>query len=599
MSRTLLVMWGAVLLVLAPTPLLMAQESGAWPPYPGDPSTYGPGFYLAGYKLLLCWLLFMLWIKTSAWVNRDAQKVGASIGLPHTIWNPIVVFPFFVAVLLALWIPIFIVGFLLALFAWVVPLGIYIVQRNGRVMDEMKVLTPEHITSSILSFGRGSRESAMPHQLGAPVDFQATGRSEQETQNNLIMARQSPGYLIAKEVMADALGKRADRVMLDYSREAVSVRYEVDGVWHNFQPRDRENGDLMLAVFKTLSDLVPEERRKRQQGKFVSLYNGKKYACQLVSQGTKTGERAVVEIANQAETFASLEDIGMRDKLQEQMAGIIKQRSGIIILSALPDNGLRTMWRMVVKASDRYMREYVSIEDKARPMPTVENVEVQTYDTSAGETPDKMLPKLLLRQPDVLLVPDPQNAETLKILTEQALKEEKLVMISVRAKDTVDALQRLMAMKPPGDFAKAVIAVVNVRLVRRLAETCKQPFEPPPQLLKKLGIPQGRVPVMYREWQPPGPGQDPPKKQGPGACPFCGIVGPSCGGIGFKGRTGIFELLVVNDQVRKALVQQTTQADTLRQAARAAGCRSLQEEGILLVAKGITSLNELQRVLKQ
>jgi type II secretory ATPase GspE/PulE/Tfp pilus assembly ATPase PilB-like protein len=152
------------------------------------------------------------------------------------------------------------------------------------------------------------------------------------------------------------------------------------------------------------------------------------------------------------------------------------------------------------------------------------------------------------------------------------------------------------------DFAKAIRTVLNVRLIRTLNDTCKQPYEPPPQLLAKLGIPQGRVKVLYREWTPPPPDPEEDKKRKkkqlpPGACTLCELEGPHCHGIGYRGRTGIFELLDVNDQLREALVKQP-KLEVLRSIAKKSGHRNLQEEGILLVAQGVTSLNELQRVLK-
>jgi len=181
------------------------------------------------------------------------------------------------------------------------------------------------------------------------------------------------------------------------------------------------------------------------------------------------------------------------------------------------------------------------------------------------------------------------------------------VIAGVRAQDACEALLRVLLLKASAkDFAKAIRAVLSVRLVRKLNDTCKQPYTPPLQLLNKLGIPQGRVKVLYKEWTPPPPPATPEEQKAerkrkaklpPTACPLCEQEGPLCHGIGYRGRTGVFELLEVNDQIREALVKQP-KLEVIRQLARAAGHRGLQEEGILLVAQGLTSLTELQRVLK-
>ena len=110
---------------------------------------------------------------------------------------------------------------------------------------------------------------------------------------------------------------------------------------------------------------------------------------------------------------------------------------------------------------------------------------------------------------------------------------------------------------------------------------------------QRLGIPPGRVQVLYREKQPPPPGQPPPQKK-KGEPEVC----PACRGLGYRGRTGIYEVLTVDDKIRQALVRQAP-VDDIRKLARQGGNRSLQEEGILIMALGTTSLTELQRVMKQ
>jgi len=121
-------------------------------------------------------------------------------------------------------------------------------------------------------------------------------------------------------------------------------------------------------------------------------------------------------------------------------------------------------------------------------------------------------------------------------------------------------------------------------LIRKLCEDCKEPYAPAPQVLQQLGIPEGRVQAFYR---PPQPNADEHREP-------C----EKCGGIGYYERTAIFELLTVGDAVRRVLTE-NPKLEPLRQAARKDGMKSLQEEGILLVAKGVTSLPELMRVLKQ
>lgn len=591
MFRKLSIFFGGAILILVAAGPAAAQ---GWPPYYGDPLQRGPGNYLAWYKLLLCWLVFFAWVRTTDWVNQDTLELGENIDMPADVWNPIVVFSGFIGLLLAITIPIFAIGYTLLVVSYVAPLTTYILLRNRRVTGEQKVLTPTHLKRWLVGLATGRKkkqhDTLSALESGPPVKITACGGTDTENQGNLIIARQSPGFVLVKELIADALDRDAIRLMLDFTKEAVGVRYDIDGIWHNAEPREREAGDVMLAVMKKISALNMEERRAKQEGSFRIKYGDKKYTCELVSQGTKTGERAIVEFVMDKSPYKTLDDLGMRDKMRDEVKEVLAQESGLVMLSTLPGAGLQTMWNAAITATDRYLRDFLGIEDKNKPWTHVENVEIFTFDSAAGETPAVILKKVLLREPDTVVVPDLDTAETINTLTSHVLEQKKLVIVAMRARDAIEAIMRTLAMKAdPEPFAQTLTAVLSQRLVRKLCETCRQAYEPPPQLLKKLNIPEGRVEVLFREYQPPPP--DSKKRKGqPEVC-------PDCGGLGYKGRIGIFELVKVSDAMRAAMVQRP-QLELLRKLSREADNRSLQEEGILLVARGVTSLNELQRALK-
>ncbi|MHB0956507.1 MAG: ATPase, T2SS/T4P/T4SS family [Pirellulaceae bacterium] len=596
MFRKAVVLLCGVGLTLVLVGMAAAQE---WPYYPAEElPDRGPGHYLAWYKLLACGILVLFWVRTTDWINRDTFEVGDNVGLPAQVWNPIVVFGFLVAFLLAISVPLFAVGYLLLIVAYVAPLATYIVLRNGRVTDEQKVLTLAHLKSWLASLATGKKkrkksgETLAAHEQGPPVQLTACGGTQSENQAHLIMARQSPGYLFVKELIADALARRASRVMLDYTKESVAVRYDVDGLWHAVEPRDRETGDVILAVMKKISALNMEERRAHQEGEFRVKLGNAKYRCPLVTQGTKTGERSILEFIPEKMPFKTLDDLGMREKMRDDFRACLAEHQGLVLFSALPLGGLETSWNIGLTATDRYLRDFAAVEDKGHPFTHVENVEIFTFDGAAGQTPDAVLRPILLREPDVIVIPDFVNGATVDALCDYALVQKRLICAAMRAKDGIEALLRVLALKPkqPEKFAATVTAVLNQRLVRLLCETCRQAYEPPEQLLQKLGIPKGRVEVLFREFQPPPPGTK--KKKGePEIC-------PDCGGLGYKGRTAVFELIKISDDIRKALVERP-RPEVLRDLSRQAGNRTLQEEGVLLVARGATAINELQRVLKQ
>jgi len=423
--------------------------------------------------------------------------------------------------------------------------------------------------------------------MGAP--------DKQQDQANLLAAKQSPAFPIAVGVLAHCLSRRGERLMLDYAAQGVAVRFEIDGVWMNGDPMDRQSGDAALAVYKKIANLNVQDRRSRQDGTFSVEFSRGKYIAEFTSQGVKTGERVVIKFKPKKPKFQKIEELGMRDKMRQRLKELLDADTGLIIISAPAGGGLTTTWNLALETADRLMRDFVSTEDKDNKEDEVINVNASYYDRAAGESPADLLPKMILKQPDVLIIPELTNAETIQILCEQINKFDKMGYTKVNAKEAAEALLKVFAYKgPAAEIAKAVTAVLNVRLIRRLCDQCKQAFQPPPQLLQKLGIPAGRVQVLYQEYKPPPPEELVDEKGNPIVLPIC----QKCNGIGYAGRTGLFELLVIDDQIRAALTNQPN-LETIKRVAKAAGHRSIQEEGILQVAQGVTSIVELQRVLKQ
>ncbi len=543
--------------------------------------------FIAWLKLLLLFVLFLIWVKSADWVNRDSQIFNMGYGK----WNPIIYFPFVLLFLLLA----FIVGHFWIAYGvlWVCYLATYVpyvVTRNKAVQLHEKVFTPDWFRYEFAHLGskvglKIEAERKADYEKGAPVDLMAiASKDERENQANLITARQSPGYLFVKELIADMVDRRSDRVILDYTQQAVVARQHVDGVWHNSEGRDRESGDVMLAVMKTLANLNASERRKKQEGRFAAKYKDHSFVCPITSQGVPTGERVVLQLLGGFQrVFKHYQDLGMRAKLAELWAALMARDKGLLVIAALPEGGLTTLTDVSLMETDRLLRDFAAIEEVNHREREIENIEVTTYDASKGETAVTILPTLIRKYPNVYVMRDFSDPDATKLLINEARDDDRLVITNVHAKDAAEALLRLLQQKvPQRDFASIVTAVLCTRLIRRLCDACKVAYAPTPDLLKKLGIPAGKVEALYRT---PKPEEiEKPCKE--------------CGGMGLKGRTGLFELLVVDDKIREVLVKQP-KIDLLRKAARLAGMRTFQEEGVLLVAKGVTSLAELQRVLKE
>jgi len=585
MLRALLVLAGmAVAWSTAAAQTALAADASLWPQ-----TTFarGTGFYLDPWKILSVWVLFLCWVRSTDWISTDSQVMK----LRWTVWNPVAYFSFFVALMLFFLIPNFFIGFFLLLVAYIAPLTTYVIQRNKAVTSSMdKVFTGRHfkrvLARKLNGIGFNIAEEVDPRELGPKIEYKAQGgATDRDDQVNLLTVRQSPAYMPSRQLLHDALQQRATHVMLDFTPQAVGIRYQIDGVWHDRTAMERAAGDPILEIYKTLAALKAQDRRSRQSGKFEVAADGIKYGAKISSQGTQTGERALLQFELVKRPKLELGDLGMRDKMREQLDEFL-DKPGFIIFSSMPTGGLTTTIDQVLSHVDRFTRNFVELVDSGKPQADIENVHLTKYSAAAGETPATVLPKLLREYPDVVIVRDVADLDTLTILCEQPA-ENRLVITSTRAKEAVEALLRIMMLKiPPADFAPAVTAVLNVRLVRKLCEKCKEAYPPPAEVLKQLGIPAGRLEAIYRTpTQPINP------KKPDEVC-------DQCNGVGYLGRTGIFELLKVDDNIRKVLTT-APKLENLRLVARKLKHRGLQEEGLLLVAKGVTSIQELLRVLKQ
>lgn len=542
----------------------------------------GPGFYLHWAKILPCWLLYLLWVHTTDWVSTDSQNMK----LDYHRWNPIVFFSFLAAFVLVWMLPTFWVSLPILLIAYVAPLASYVVYRNSKALPHDKVLTADHLRylAAVYLGKMGIKieaERRDPHESGPPVVLTARGgATERDDGGNLLAARQCPGFRSARQVMADGLERRSEAIMLDYTQEAVGIRFLVDGVWHQGESQDRQMGDAVLEALKTLCGLNPQDRQSRQDGKFNARFSGANYAATLAAQGTKTGERVMIQFEKTKTGFKTLDELGMRPRMQDELRGYLELEQGFVLLSAMPANGLRTTTNVVLRNCDRLLRDFMGIEEENNRYEEVENVPSHVYKASEGQCPADILPDLFLTEPNVVVVRDLVNDRTVDLLCQEIAKN-RLMLATVRARDATEAILRVLALKPDvGLFAKSLSAVLCQRLIRKLCDQCKEAYQPAPEVLAQLGIPGDRVQAFYR------PPQQPEE------------VCDHCKGIGYAGRTAIFELLEIGDPLRQAMTV-SPKLETLRQVARRSGHHGLQEEGLVLVAKGVTSLPELMRVLKQ
>ena len=431
--------------------------------------------------------------------------------------------------------------------------------------------------------------SAKHHDL-PPIEFTAAGSDEKEQRANLKRVMPSPGYPTCVHLLCDAIEKRSETTVFDFTQQVVNIRYHIDGIWHTMPQMDRETGDFMMATLKQLAGMDYRERRARQEGKFSALLTKNKYKCRVLSQGVRTGERIALYINIPQPPIDTLEEMGINPAIKTRLMESLNLSTGMVLVSAMPGDGYTATWRATLNGCDRLMRDFYVMEEKSKVEPEVINVQSKMFDASKGEDAFTHMPNLLLQQPNVLAFTDAVDANIVNQMLELCDKQFQ-VITRIGGKHCVDALLRFMALKPDvKKLAEHLQAIVCMRVVRKLCEECRIPYTPHPKLLAQLGIPQGRVRQFYRAFEYE-PGMVDENEDPIEPC-------EECSGIGYLERTGIFEVLSLTDPFRQAMIQ-NARIDHLSAAAKAGGHISMRDMGVLLVAKGVTSMEELQRVLKK
>lgn len=430
-------------------------------------------------------------------------------------------------------------------------------------------------------------------QTASPVEFIPNIAERNEAQALLISTRQGAGYDVAGGQLGHAVQARATHVLMDYSQNACAMRYQVDGAWEQLPPIDRETGDAMLYAIKQLCLMNPADRRSAQTGKCGLKLAKEKYGMTVQSQGVATGERVLVRLESEKIPFERMSDLGMRDKMFETFKEKLDSEGTMVLITAPKGEGLTSTWSTAVHAADRLIRDFQSFEDQTEPEPEIININPNFFGGDTGLTQPETLRKAILKEPDVYMFPDLPDPESMKMALEQVEKIQKQIYSRMVADSSLAGLVNLIAKyrDSAGAIAKNIAAVTCQKLVRRLCDNCKVGFEPQPQLLKQLGIPPGRVAMLYQPFVPPPIEQQVDENGRPAPIIPCHV----CGGRGYFGRIAIFEMLVPGDQLRAALMK-TQDLNKLGQIAKAEGFRSIQAESVLTVARGLTSLEELKRI---
>ena len=527
------------------------------------------GGYVSIWKIALAILILLIWSRLLAWADQDAVVAH----LPRIPFNLGNLGGLVVSYALFFFLPNFWIGFPILVIVPAIEVWVYLNKRKSVVgLRDLR-----HQWNEYLAGKKGTKkEETGPGEVvlisrGSPVQMPEANSPDR------------PAYDATQLALTEPLKRGADQVDIDgRAANGASIKYIVDGVAHAGRSLDQATGAAAISYVKGLAGMDVEERRKPQEGTLKVTVAGQKHEIKVKTAGNTAGEfmRLMVDVKKR-HNYA-LDTLGFSESQIGKLKESIKSNSGVVLLSTPPGMGLTSLCYGVLRGHDAFLQHIQTIERAPE-----EDLEGITQNKLAANAPaseeSKTVDWVISQEPDAIFInkiESPQSAlELIKFS-----KQGKRVYVAMRASSTFEALNQWR--KIVGDDALAVDSlemVINGRVLRFLCNNCKVPYAPDPTTLRKLGMNPEKVTQLFQARTDSL--RDP--KGNPIPCNFCMD-------LRYKGRTGVFEILTVDDDIRQA-VKSGKPVEPVFRKQRA---KFLQEEALGLVEEGDTSVQEVKRVLR-
>ncbi len=388
-------------------------------------------------------------------------------------------------------------------------------------------------------------------------------------------ANEAPVVRLVSSILQRAVGEGASDIHLEPQAQELTVRLRMDGVLRELMSVPPKLQSGVVARLKVLANLDIAERRVPQDGRFSVRLAGKKVDLRVATLPTVFGEEVVLRLLDTSTLKSDLTELGFTPADFERYKKIFERPYGTILVTGPTGSGKSTTLYATLKRLNSPNRKIITIEDPVEyRMGGINQIQVNP---KAGLTFASGLRSILRNDPDVVMVGEIRDTETAKTAVEAALTGH-LVLATLHTNDAPGALSRLTEMGvEPFLIASAVDCVIAQRLVRRLCESCKRPAQIDDEVIAELGLsPEVLAERELRFYESLGCAQ--------------------CGGTGYRGRTGLYELMVVTDPVKDLILRRASAAEISR-IAEEEGMTRLRDDGMLKAASGITTIQEVLRTV--
>ena len=444
-------------------------------------------------------------------------------------------------------------------------------------------INPYLISSSDLNYGfsfYGKKSSESFKKIiedNIKASLQTKARGEKEA------ATEVPIIAIVDSVVSYAISSRASDIHIEALEKEIIIRYRIDGILHETVRVPKEVHPAIVARIKLLASLKLDEHAKPQDGRFRYKLGQDVMDMRVAIMPTFYGEKIVMRLLAATQKPMSLEELGMFEDHTKLLKEAIRKTFGMILVTGPTGCGKTTTLYSMLNMLNRPEVNIVTVEDPIEyDMKYVNQTQINP---AAGISFASALRELVRQDPNIIMVGEIRDQETAEIAVQSALTGH-LVLSSLHTNDAPTAVPRLLDMKVVPFLAAAVLNLIEAqRLVRRICLSCISSYQPDAALvttienqLKELGLETAyKIPKrLYR---------------GSGCA--------ACNGTGYKGRLGIYEVLEINEKIRTLVANPDFTLDALKNMAREQGMITMFEDGLRKVERGLTTIEEVLRVIRE
>ena len=433
---------------------------------------------------------------------------------------------------------------------------------------EAAISTPEDIQEALDHYYRLTGN--LGDVLGEDGDGIEVGRDEYSGEDG--EANDAPVVKYVTQLISNALKERASDIHVEPFEKRVRIRYRIDGVCVEKENPPKKLQGPILSRIKIMARMDMAEKRRCQDGRIKVNLHGREIDLRVSALPARHGESMVMRILDKEKGLVDLEELGFHESDYNHFNKIIKRPNGIFLVTGPTGSGKTTTLYAALKTLNRPDVKIITAENPIEyNLAGINQAEVRH---EIGLTFQRILRAMMRQAPNIILVGEIRDQETADIAIQAALTGH-LVFSTLHTNDAPAALTRLIDMGvKPFLVASAVMAVLAQRLIRRLCDECKEPYDPNDADLRAVGLTRARI-EEHQLFQPKG----------------C----PACSGSGFRGRRGVYELMEMSGDLREMAFQRKP-TNEIAAKARSEGMASLLEDGVRKVLAGITTIPEVLRL---